>query len=83
MVCSASVRQPSFESMLSLVGLRCGVALLSVCVHEAALLPGGAEGRRPATARAMVIGQLRGMTDAGIDLEQRRPLRTSLPGEPI
>ena len=37
-----------------------------------------------ATARAMVIGQLRGMyADAGIDLEQEATSANGLPGEPI
>ena len=37
-----------------------------------------------ATARAMVIGQLRGMySDAGIDLEQEATSANGLPGEPI
>ena len=66
----ASVRQPSFESMLSLVGR---MPLWSSAVErlraESRAIAEALKAGDAATARAMVIGQLRGMyADAGIDL---------------
>ena len=81
----ASVRQPSFESMLSLVGR---MPLWSSAVErlraESRAIAEALEAGDAATARAMVIGQLRGMySDAGIDLEQEATSANGLPGEPI
>ena len=81
----ASVRQPSFESMLSLVGR---MALWSSAVErlraESRAIAEALKAGDAATARAMVIGQLRGMySDAGIDLEQEATSANGLPGEPI
>ena len=81
----ASVRQPSFESMLSLVGR---MPLWSSAVErlraESRAIAEALKAGDPATARAMVIGQLRGMyADAGIDLEQEATSANGLPGEPI
>lgn len=81
----ASVRQPSFESMLSLVGR---MPLWSSAVErlraESRAIAESLKAGDSATARAMVIGQLRGMySDAGIDLEQEATSANGLPGEPI
>ena len=81
----ASVRQPSFESMLSLVGR---MPLWSSAVErlraESRAIVEALKAGDAATARAMVIGQLRGMySDAGIDLEQEATSANGLPGEPI
>ena len=81
----ASVRQPSFESMLSLVGR---MPLWSSAVErlraESRAIAEALKAGDSATARAMVIGQLRGMyADAGIDLEQEATSANGLPGEPI
>ena len=81
----ASVRQPSFESMLSLVGR---MPLWSSAVErlraENRAIAEALKAGDSATARAMVIGQLRGMyADAGIDLEQEATSANGLPGEPI
>lgn len=81
----ASVRQPSFESMLSLVGR---MPLWSSAVErlraESRAIAEALKAGNAATARAMVIGQLRGMyADAGIDLEQEATSANGLPGEPI
>ena len=81
----ASVRQPSFESMLSLVGR---MPLWSSAVErlraESRAIAEALKVGDAATARAMVIGQLRGMySDAGIDLEQEATSANGLPGEPI
>ena len=81
----ASVRQPSFESMLSLVGR---MPLWSSAVErlraESRAIAEALKAGDAATARAMVIGQLRGMySDAGIDLEQEATYANGLPGEPI
>ena len=81
----ASVRQPSFESMLSLVGR---MPLWSSAVErlraESRAIAEALKAGDSATARAMVIGQLRGMySDAGIDLEQEATSANGLPGEPI
>lgn len=81
----ASVRQPSFESMLSLVGR---MPLWSSAVErlraESRAIAEALKAGDAATARAMVIGQLRGMySDAGIDLEQEATSANGLPGEPI
>ena len=81
----ASVRQPSFESMLSLVGR---MPLWSSAVErlraECRAFAEALKAGDAATARAMVIGQLRGMySDAGIDLEQEATSANGLPGEPI
>ena len=81
----ASVRQPSFESMLSLVGR---MPLWSSAVArlraESRAIAEALKAGDSATARAMVIGQLRGMySDAGIDLEQEATSANGLPGEPI
>ena len=81
----ASVRQPSFESMLSLVGRmplwRSAVERLRA---ESRAIAEALKAGDAATARAMVIGQLRGMySDAGIDLEQEATSANGLPGEPI
>ncbi|WP_311474310.1 FCD domain-containing protein [uncultured Rothia sp.] len=81
----ASVRQPSFESMLSLVGR---MPLWSSAVErlraESRAIAEALKAGDLATARAMVIGQLRGMyADAGIDLEQEATSANGLPGEPI
>lgn len=81
----ASVRQPSFESMLSLVGR---MPLWSSAVErlraESRAIAEALKAGDAATARAMAIGQLRGMyADAGIDLEQEATSANGLPGEPI
>lgn len=81
----ASVRQPSFESMLSLVGR---MPLWSSAVErlraESRAIAEALKAGDAATARSMVIGQLRGMySDAGIDLEQEVTSANGLPGEPI
>lgn len=81
----ASVRQPSFESMLSLVGR---MPLWSSAVErlraESRAIAEALKAGDAATARSMVIGQLRGMySDAGIDLEQEATSANGLPGEPI
>ena len=81
----ASVRQPSFESMLSLVGR---MPLWSSAVErlraESRAIAEALKAGDSATARAMMIGQLRGMySDAGIDLEQEATSANGLPGEPI
>ena len=81
----ASVRQPSFESMLSLVGR---MPLWSSAVErlraESRAIAEALKAGDAATARAMVIGQLRGMySDVGIDLEQEATSANGLPGEPI
>ena len=81
----ASVRQPSFESMLSLVSR---MPLWSSAVErlraESRAIAEALKAGDAATARAMVIGQLRGMySDAGIDLEQEATSANGLPGEPI
>ena len=81
----ASVRQPSFESMLSLVGR---MPLWSSAVErlraESRAIAEALKAGDAATARAMVIGQLRGMySDAGIDLEHEATSANGLPGEPI
>ena len=81
----ASVRQPSFESMLSLVGR---MPLWSSAVErlraESRAIAEALKAGDAATARAMMIGQLRGMySDAGIDLEQEATSANGLPGEPI
>jgi len=81
----ASVRQPSFESMLSLVGR---MPLWSSAVErlraESRAIAEALKAGDAATARALVIGQLRGMySDAGIDLEQEATSANGLPGEPI
>ena len=81
----ASVRQSSFESMLSLVGR---MPLWSSAVErlraESRAIAEALKAGDAATARAMVIGQLRGMySDAGIDLEQEATSANGLPGEPI
>lgn len=81
----ASVRQPSFESMLSLVGR---MPLWSSAVErlraESRAIAEALKAGDAATARAMVVGQLRGMySDAGIDLEQEATSANGLPGEPI
>ncbi len=81
----ASVRQPSFESMLSLVGR---MPLWSSAVErlraESRAIAEALKAGDAATARAMVIGQLRGMySEAGIDLEQEATSANGLPGEPI
>ena len=81
----ASVRQPSFESMLSLVGR---MPLWSSAVErlraESRAIAEALKAGDAATARAMVIGQLRGMySDAGIDLKQEATSANGLPGEPI
>ena len=81
----ASVRQPSFESMLSLVGR---MPLWSSAVErlraESRAIAEALKAGDAATARSMVIGQLRGMyADAGIDLEQEATSANGLPGEPI
>ena len=81
----ASVRQPSFESMLSLVGR---MPLWSSAVErlraESRAIAEALKASDSATARAMVLGQLLGMyADAGIDLEQEATSADGLPGEPI
>ena len=81
----ASVRQPSFESMLSLVGR---MPLWSSAVErlraESRAIAEALKAGDSATARAMVIAQLRGMySDAGIDLEQEATSANGLPGEPV
>ncbi|MFW7408274.1 MAG: GntR family transcriptional regulator, partial [Rothia mucilaginosa] len=75
----------SFESMLSLVGR---MPLWSSAVErlraESRAIAEALKAGDAATARAMVIGQLRGMyADAGIDLEQEATSANGLPGEPI
>lgn len=80
----ASVRQPSFESMLSLVGR---MPLWSSAVErlraESRAIAEALKAGDAATARALVIGQLRGMySEAGIDLEQEATSANGLPGEP-
>ena len=80
----ASVRQPSFESMLSLVGR---MPLWSSAVErlraESRAIAEAMKAGDAATARALVIGQLRGMySEAGIDLEQEATSANGLPGEP-
>lgn len=79
-----SVRQPSFESMLSLVGR---MPLWSSAVErlraESRAIAEALKAGDVATARALVIGQLRGMySEAGIDLEQEATSANGLPGEP-
>ena len=81
----ASVRQPSFESMLSLVSR---MPLWSSAVErlraESRAIAEALKAGDAATARVMVIGQLRGMySEAGIDLEQAATSANGLPGEPI
>lgn len=80
----ASVRQPSFESMLSLVGR---MPLWSSAVErlraESRAIAEALKAGDAATARALVIGQLRGMySEAGIDLEEEATSANGLPGEP-
>lgn len=80
----ASVRQPSFESMLSLVGR---MPLWSSAVErlraESRAIAEALKAGDAATARALVIGQLRGMySEAGIDLDQEATSANGLPGEP-
>lgn len=80
----ASVRQPSFESMLSLVGR---MPLWSSAVErlraESRAIAEALKADDAATARALVIGQLRGMySEAGIDLEEEATSANGLPGEP-
>ncbi len=80
----ASVRQPSFESMLSLVGR---MPLWSSAVErlraESRAIAEALKAGDAATARALVIGQLRGMyAEAGIDLEEEATSANGLPGEP-
>lgn len=80
----ASVRQPSFESMLSLVSR---MPLWSSAVErlraESRAIAEALKAGDAATARALVIGQLRGMySEAGIDLEQEATSANGLPGEP-
>ena len=80
----ASVRQPSFESMLSLVGR---MPLWSSAVErlraESRAIAEALKAGDTATARALVIGQLRGMySEAGIDLEEEATSANGLPGEP-
>lgn len=80
----ASVRQPSFESMLSLVGR---MPLWSSAVErlraESRAVAEALKAGDAATARALVIGQLRGMySEAGIDLEEEATSANGLPGEP-
>ena len=81
----ASVRQPSFESMLSLVGrMPLWSSAMERLRAESRAIAEALKAGDPATARAMVIGQLRGMySDAGIDLEQEATSANGLPGEPI
>lgn len=79
-----SVRQPSFESMLSLVGR---MPLWSSAVErlraESRAIAEALKAGDAATARALVIGQLRGMySEAGIDLEEEATSANGLPGEP-
>ena len=81
----ASVRQPSFESMLSLVGR---MPLWSSAVErlraESRAIAEALKAGDAATARALVIGQLRGMySEAGIDLEEEATSANGLPGEPV
>ena len=80
----ASVRQPSFESMLSLVGR---MPLWSSAVErlraESRAIAEALKAGDAATARALVIGQLRGMySEAGIDLDEEATSANGLPGEP-
>ena len=80
----ASVRQPSFESMLSLVGR---MPLWSSAVErlraESRAIAEALKAGDAATARVLVIGQLRGMySEAGIDLEEEATSANGLPGEP-
>ena len=80
----ASVRQPSFESMLSLVGR---MPLWSSAVErlraESRAIAEALKASDAATARALVISQLRGMySEAGIDLEEEATSANGLPGEP-
>lgn len=80
----ASVRQPSFESMLSLVGR---MPLWSSAVErlraESRAIAEALKAGDAATARALVIGQLRGMySEAGINLEEEATSANGLPGEP-
>ena len=80
----ASVRQPSFESMLSLVGR---MPLWSSAVErlraENRAIAEALKAGDAATARALVISQLRGMySEAGIDLEEEATSANGLPGEP-
>lgn len=80
----ASVRQPSFESMLSLVGR---MPLWSSAVErlraESRAIAEALKAGDAATARALVISQLRGMySEAGIDLEEEATSANGLPGEP-
>ncbi len=80
----ASVCQPSFESMLSLVGR---MPLWSSAVErlraESRAIAEALKAGDAATARALVIGQLRGMySEAGIDLEEEATSANGLPGEP-
>lgn len=81
----ASVRQPSFESMLSLVGrMPLWSSAMERLRAENRAIAEALKAGDSATARAMVIGQLRGMySDAGIDLEQEATSANGLPGEPI
>lgn len=81
----ASVRQPSFESMLSLVGrMPLWSSAMERLRAESRAIAEALKAGDSATARAMVIGQLRGMySDAGIDLEQEATSANGLPGEPI
>ena len=81
----ASVRQPSFESMLSLVGR---MPLWSSAVErlraESRAIAEALKAGDAATARALVISQLRGMySEAGIDLEEEATSANGLPGEPV
>lgn len=80
----ASVRQPSFESMFSLVGR---MPLWSSAVErlraESRAIAEALKAGDAATARALVISQLRGMySEAGIDLEEEATSANGLPGEP-
>ena len=80
----ASVRQPCFESMLSLVGR---MPLWSSAVErlraESRAIAEALKAGDAATARALVISQLRGMySEAGIDLEEEATSANGLPGEP-
>ena len=81
----ASVRQPSFESMLSLVGrMPLWSSAMERLRAESRAIAEALKAGDSATARAMMIGQLRGMySDAGIDLEQEATSANGLPGEPI
>ena len=81
----ASVRQPSFESMLSLVSrMPLWSSAMERLRAESRAIAEALKAGDAATARTMVIGQLRGMySDAGIDLEQAATSANGLPGEPI